>query len=654
MVADSLDRRLAVAVGAVVLLGTTARMLFLGDRVAHWDEARVGYWILDFAHTGDYEYRPIIHGPFLQHANRLVFGLFGATDATMRYVPALVGGLLPLSALLFRERLRAAETLALAFFLAANPVLLYYSRFMRGDPLVGAFMFVAFALFVRAVDTRRSRYVFGAVGFVALGFTVKENAPVYVLCWLGAAAVVGWLRVVAARTAGERPLDGLLARYGRRARAAAAGRAPDGGRPREDLLDAGTRLLGIGLLAAAEFFAIIVYFYAPRSGDPGAGFGAALRDPSLLPSVVGEATVGSYRSFYDLWIAGGTSDHAYLPYLGDLAGTVAYGAGALCLFALIGFFVESYREGGPRGLVIGCFAWGVASLLGYPIITDIKAPWAAIHVVLPLAVPAAAGLVALVRGGQRAYAAEEQSLAVAGAFVLAFSAVSVGFVGYWGYHTTYEIPQSPDNELVQYAQPADDIHPEMAAVDRASRTGGDGPDVLLYGPFFVEESPPSDRGYRPACAEWFDALPLPWYFERSETSVQCARNATQLDAVETAPPVIVVKVEHRQALERRFPDYDVTPKMLRATDTKTVFLIDRSRLDAPANATAVRGAAAGGGSGGDSESAPAAPPRAPDDRETFGSAGASVGSERVVAGSRSTAPVGTPERLTARRRIARV
>ncbi|PSQ02605.1 TIGR03663 family protein, partial [Halobacteriales archaeon QS_5_70_17] len=312
------DRRVVAAVGAIALLAVLARFLFVGARVAHWDEARVGYWILDYLRTGSYEYRPIIHGPFLQHANRAVFGVFGVSDATMRYVPALVGGLLPLTALLFRARLTDGETVALAGFLAANPVLLYYSRFMRGDLLVGAFMFAAFAFFLRASDTRRARDGLAGVGFTALGVTVKENAPVYVLCWLGAAAVVAWLRLVAARTRGERWLPD--ARTVRARMNAADGR----------------RIAGTALAALAVFLAVVVLFYAPR-GDGGATLGAALADPARFPAVVREATVGSYAEFHRVWGSGDKADHAYLPYFRHLLGTLAYGASVLCLFALVGF-----------------------------------------------------------------------------------------------------------------------------------------------------------------------------------------------------------------------------------------------------------------------------------------------------------------------------
>jgi len=126
------DRILGAVVG-LAALALAARLLWLGRRPFHWDEARVGYWTLRFLATGSYEYRPVAGGPLLYLAGRQTFTLLGATDATARLPVALVGGLLPLAALTFRSRLDDAETVLLAAVLGFNPLLLSYSRFLRGD-----------------------------------------------------------------------------------------------------------------------------------------------------------------------------------------------------------------------------------------------------------------------------------------------------------------------------------------------------------------------------------------------------------------------------------------------------------------------------------------------------------------------------------------
>ena len=101
--------RVALAVAALAALALAVRLVGLGGRPFHWDEARVGYWTLRTAATGDWAYHPIIHGTLVQHVDALVFSAIGANPFTMRLFVALVGGLLPLAALCFRTRLDDAE-----------------------------------------------------------------------------------------------------------------------------------------------------------------------------------------------------------------------------------------------------------------------------------------------------------------------------------------------------------------------------------------------------------------------------------------------------------------------------------------------------------------------------------------------------------------
>lgn len=563
---------------SITVLALLARFVLLGDRVAHWDEARVGFWILDYMQTGNYSYSPVIHGPFYHHINPLVFEWFGYTDAAMRIVPAFVTGLLPLTALLFRNRLDWIEISALAGFLAFDPIVLYYSRFMRGDPLVGAFMFAGFAFLVRAIDTDRTGHILAASGLIALGFTTKENAFVYVLCWLGGLALILDHRVV---TVAQEQQYRTIARKTLRRGWNWLGRH------------------GLGVIVAIlEFFVVIIAFYAPRSNGrlhvPGPDGGQyvgwnALTDPSLLGSFIWEATAESFRSFFSFWGTGSQSEHAYIPYLVDLLETIGYGSLVLVLLACIGFVVDRYAGEQPRELLTLTFAWGAASLFGYPVITDIKAPWAAVHVVLPLMIPAAVGVGALFRP-IRAGALTNTRWARVGAAAVVLLLVSAP-VAAVGVHSVYQEPQSPDNEIVQYAQPTDDLHPTLHDIEQIS-ANNQGTDVVLYGQQFVNGDPIYQR---PSCAGsngWFDSLPLPWYLVRSDASVTCAQSQAQLDQLNENPPVVITTATHvtknesnetvtvpvvPEELDRRFEDYDATIKRMRTTDTDVVFLIDRDR-----------------------------------------------------------------------------
>lgn len=204
------DRRTLAVLAGVALLSLALRLFQLGGRVFHWDEGRVGYWILRYHETGYFVYRPIIHGPFIQHVNALLFHLVPATDFWARFPIAVITAALPLTAWLFRRHLRDVELVALGLLLTLDPLLLYYSRFMRSDPLVGAFGFATFALLVRAWDTRDERFGYAAAATLALAFASKENALVYALCLAGATALLYDHRLVRATARGEAVLDRVL------------------------------------------------------------------------------------------------------------------------------------------------------------------------------------------------------------------------------------------------------------------------------------------------------------------------------------------------------------------------------------------------------------------------------------------------------------
>ncbi|MFB6150350.1 MAG: flippase activity-associated protein Agl23 [Haloarculaceae archaeon] len=543
--------RVDLLVADVTLLALLARLYDLGGRVAHWDEARVAYWTMRYVETGNVRYRPIIHGPFYHHVNRLLFEVLGPSDFSMRLVVAVVGGLLPLAALLFRDRLRGVEVVALALFLAVNPVVLYYSRFMRGDPLVAMFMFLAFALFVRGVDVRKTRYAYAAVGAAALGFTVKENALLYLVCWVGAAVVVADHRLLDADR--ERHWTALV-----------------GGHVRWAWRLFKRRFVTVVLLAA-EFLAVVVFFYAPRGQtDAGPGLWTAFADPGKAPAVLETATVGAWQDFWGLWVSGGHQDHAYLPYLGDFLQTMGHGALALSLFALVGFAADRYAADGPRDLVQACFVWGFASVLGYPLVTDIMAPWATINAIVPLAVPAAVGVGLLARWTAGAFADAVHVETGLGAFTLAVVAAvvvsaSVGAV--------YLSPQSEGNELVQYAQPAGDVGPLMQRLDAAA-ADHEGTDVVVVGEKFVDNGDPSVPR-KPGCVKWFNALPLPWYFAASDADVTCADDVAGVGRAvdESRPPLVVARGADEQALADALPGYELRTYRLRAWGYETAFFV---------------------------------------------------------------------------------
>ena len=527
--------RTELVVFGVTLVALVARLVGLGARIAHQDEARVAYWAYRFMETGVYEYRPIVHGPFLTIVNGHLFDLFGASDFTMRLVPALVGGLLPLTALLLRERLRASETVAVALVLAFNPILLYYSRFYRNDVLLAGFMLVAFAFFVRAYDDRRPAYLYAGTAFFALAFTTKENALVYPVCWLGAAVLL-WDHRLFVERAGE---HGLLRVVWNRVK-----------RTAEGVWD----WAGHFALAVVEFLAIVVFFYAPRNADkitepsppspfvePNVpGLYEVLGDPTLLPAVVGHATLGSWHDFTGQWASG--NDSSYLAAFEPLMSVLEAGAIVLLLLAIGGFVLDRYTGERPSDVVSFTAYWGAASILGYPVIVDNPFPWETIHMIMPLVVPAAVGLALVARLGLESVTDGDALSATAAALILLMITAQVGATVA---DTSYIDPQSNDNELVQYAQSSSEMKPLLQEIRRAVRSN-EGIDVLYYGTepdgdgFYAPH--PESHEIPPAGAGWFERLPFAWYMEAYGAETDSVGRADLVgDAVQggDAPPVVI-------------------------------------------------------------------------------------------------------------------
>ena len=578
---DALDRvpwlgdrdDLTRGVVLVVLAGLVLRLVALGSRVAHFDEGRVAYFTEYLVRTGNFEYRPIIHGPFLQHVNSALFSVLGPTDFSMRLVVALVGAALPATALLLRDRLRRTEVLALAFFLAFNPVLLYYSRFSRSSVLVAGFMFGAFGLFVRALDTHDVRLFYAGTFLAALGFTAKENALIYVIVWLGAGVLV-----VDRALFGPADYDGGLDRLsalGERARERVDG---------ERL----TRYLGHAVGGFAVFLLVLLFFYAPRGtgspvqvGGQHVGFWAMFTTPGAIPDVLA-ATVADFGKIgYWLSQPGSESGESirvaaltskFTRFLGGTLETYALHAAPLVAFGLIGFVLERYAASRPRALVMFAAYWAFASALGYPLGTDIYGAWITVNVLVPLAIPAAVGMAKLYRVGVESLASDDGASVglVALIFLLVFGQIAVTTV-----NGVYLNDDSADG-LVQYAQPSDEMRAATEAMGAAASDGSQ-PDVLFYGEYFVDDQDDfvglGNDDIRvplhPQCTKFFPSLSLPWYTYKDDVAVTCAADESALEEVET-PPVVIARSSAEPVLDERLGnEYEKTRFLLRTDEGDT-------------------------------------------------------------------------------------
>ena len=173
-----------LAWAALIVLAGVSRFWDLAYRALMHDESIHTYypWLL---YRGDgYTHDPLSHGPFLFHANALVYFLFGDTDASSRFMPAIAGMLLVFAPWLLRgaHHLGRFGALAAGIFFLVSPALLYYTRFIRHDPytVVGT-IFLLIAIF-RFIERPQRRWLI--LGGAMLGFLYTNHEIVFALAAL--------------------------------------------------------------------------------------------------------------------------------------------------------------------------------------------------------------------------------------------------------------------------------------------------------------------------------------------------------------------------------------------------------------------------------------------------------------------------------------
>ncbi len=178
-----LERALAVRVplrweffayAAVAVAAIGFRFWDLGSRALHHDESIHAQWSWDLL-RGNYTHSPVFHGPFYYHLQGSMFFLFGANDYTSRLSAAVFGSIIVFLPLLLRRWLGPVGTFAAVAFLAFSPTLVYYSRFLREDIYMAAFVLLMVAAMWRYIESGRERWlIIFALAFTG-AITTKEG-----------------------------------------------------------------------------------------------------------------------------------------------------------------------------------------------------------------------------------------------------------------------------------------------------------------------------------------------------------------------------------------------------------------------------------------------------------------------------------------------
>jgi len=166
-----------VAVIIIILLALFTRLVALEMRPIHHDESMFAYYSYLWAHSGDYNYQPILHGPLMLYVTGSFFWLFGDSDISMRLAVVFLGVGLILLVLSLRRWLSDWGAVCAMIFLLFSPGIMHYSRFFRHDIPLAFFSLLLVIVLTRLLEKRKRGWGLFYLIFVStLLVCIKENS----------------------------------------------------------------------------------------------------------------------------------------------------------------------------------------------------------------------------------------------------------------------------------------------------------------------------------------------------------------------------------------------------------------------------------------------------------------------------------------------
>lgn len=264
------------AYAAVGLLAAALRLFQLGLRPLDAAEAEQALAALRFA-GGEIQAAPVGTLPAQFTGNVTAFTLLGASDWTVRLVPALVGLLLALLPYGLRHRLGRGGALAASLLLAISPSAIYAARRVDSAALVAACGLALVVGLVHYMDFGHRRALYLAAGALGLGLAAGPGfySLLLILILFGLGLYVGerwlgwdtgWASLVAAYQS-ARSAEPAAPRESEELETAPAGdeQTPAG----EEQTPAGTNLLLRAGAVLAATFALSATTFALHPGGIG-------------------------------------------------------------------------------------------------------------------------------------------------------------------------------------------------------------------------------------------------------------------------------------------------------------------------------------------------------------------------------------------------
>ena len=162
------------------VVAIVSRFAALGTRVMSHDESLHTQFSYQFYNGDGYQHTPLMHGPFLFHITALVYWLLGDSDFTARLPVAILGVVLVLMPYFLRRPLGQVGALFTSFLFLISPYITYYSRYIRHDIYIIVWSLIVFIAIWHFLGERKDKYLWWFAGGLALMFSTKEVAFIYV------------------------------------------------------------------------------------------------------------------------------------------------------------------------------------------------------------------------------------------------------------------------------------------------------------------------------------------------------------------------------------------------------------------------------------------------------------------------------------------
>ena len=170
-----LNREVAFYI-VLTIIAFIMRMWQLGERAVHYDEGLHLGCSFNLFNPAAWCYEPWVHGPFQFIGTGVIYKVFGDTEFTARLLPAIFGTAIIILPYFLRRQLGRWGALATSVLLAFSPLLMYYSRYARGDIYHAFFTLLIVVCIWYYITDMRQRWLYTGAAALSLDFCNLETA----------------------------------------------------------------------------------------------------------------------------------------------------------------------------------------------------------------------------------------------------------------------------------------------------------------------------------------------------------------------------------------------------------------------------------------------------------------------------------------------